>query len=75
MSGILVHEWLARRGGSENVFEVLSDSFPDAERFCLWDDSDGRQNRRRIAGRDADAGDGGCLVLGAVPRGRVRGGR
>ncbi|WP_127818194.1 glycosyltransferase [Microbacterium sp. CPCC 204701] len=42
MSGILVHEWLARHGGSENVFEVLSRTFPDAERFCLWDDSDGR---------------------------------
>ncbi|MDT0156414.1 glycosyltransferase [Microbacterium sp. ARD32] len=42
MSGILVHEWLARHGGSENVFEVLARVFPDAERFCLWDDSDGR---------------------------------
>lgn len=42
MPGILTHEWLARHGGSENVFEVLSDVFPDAERFCLWDDSDGR---------------------------------
>ncbi|RZI86985.1 MAG: glycosyltransferase family 4 protein, partial [Microbacterium sp.] len=42
MTGILVHEWLAARGGSENVFEVLSDTFPDAERWCLWNDSDGR---------------------------------
>ncbi|WP_313477382.1 glycosyltransferase [Microbacterium sp.] len=42
MSGILVHEWFSRHGGSENVFEVLSDVFPDAERFCLWNDSDGR---------------------------------
>ncbi|QKJ20361.1 glycosyltransferase [Microbacterium hominis] len=42
MPGILIHEWLARHGGSENVFEVLSDAFPDAERFCLWNDSDGR---------------------------------
>jgi glycosyltransferase involved in cell wall biosynthesis len=42
MVGILVHEWLARHGGSENVFEVLSSAFPDAERFCLWNDSDGR---------------------------------
>lgn len=40
--GILIHEWLARHGGSENVFEVLSETFPDAERFCLWNDSDGR---------------------------------
>ncbi|WP_246534044.1 glycosyltransferase [Microbacterium flavescens] len=42
VTGILVHEWLARFGGSENVFEVLSETFPDAERFCLWNDSDGR---------------------------------
>ncbi|MGV9194686.1 glycosyltransferase [Microbacterium sp. MC2] len=42
MSGILIHEWLARYGGSENVFEVLSRAFPDAERFCLWNDSAGR---------------------------------
>lgn len=42
MSGILVHEWLARTGGSENVFEVLADTFPDAERFALWNDSSGR---------------------------------
>lgn len=42
MAGILVHEWLARHGGSENVFDVMSHAFPDAERFCLWNDSDGR---------------------------------
>lgn len=42
MTGVLVHEWLARTGGSENVFEVLIDMFPDAERWALWNDSDGR---------------------------------
>ncbi|GAA5204808.1 glycosyltransferase [Microbacterium jejuense] len=42
MAGILVHEWLARHGGSENVFEVLSNTFPDADRFCLWNNSEGR---------------------------------
>lgn len=42
MAGILVHEWLAPYGGSENVFEVLSNVFADAERFCLWNDSNGR---------------------------------
>ena len=35
MSGVLVHEWLAPRGGSENVFEALSRVFPDAARYCL----------------------------------------
>lgn len=42
MPGILVHEWLSRYGGSENVFGALSRAYPDAERFCLWDGSDGR---------------------------------
>ncbi|WP_144874289.1 glycosyltransferase [Microbacterium sp. 1.5R] len=42
MSGVLVHEWLAPRGGSENVFEALTGVFPDAARYCLWNESDGR---------------------------------
>lgn len=42
MSGVLVHEWLSRTGGSENVFEVLMHAFPDAEAFCLWNESEGR---------------------------------
>ena len=42
MSGILVHEWLSRHGGSENVFDVLGGVFPDAERWCLWNESEGR---------------------------------
>lgn len=40
--GVLVHEWLARTGGSENVFEAMSAAFPSARRFALWNDSDGR---------------------------------
>lgn len=47
MSGILVHEWLERTGGSENVFEILGETFPDAQRFALWNNSAGRfQNVR-----------------------------
>jgi glycosyltransferase involved in cell wall biosynthesis len=42
VSGVLVHEWLAPRGGSENVFEALSRVFPDAARYCLWNESEGR---------------------------------
>ncbi|MGM7680244.1 glycosyltransferase [Microbacterium sp. A94] len=42
MSGALVHEWLARTGGSENVFEALTRVFPDAARYCLWNDSGDR---------------------------------
>ena len=40
--GILVHEWLAAKGGSENVFQALIDAFPEAERWALWNASDGR---------------------------------
>lgn len=39
-SGLLVHEWLAPAGGSENVFAAMARAFPDAERWCLWNDSD-----------------------------------
>jgi glycosyltransferase involved in cell wall biosynthesis len=42
VSGVIVHEWLQARGGAENVFDVLSRTFPDAARICLWNDSDGR---------------------------------
>lgn len=42
MSGVLVHEWLQSNGGSENVFDVLTEAFPDAARVCMWNDSDGR---------------------------------
>lgn len=42
MSGVLVHEWLARTGGSENVFESLTRVFPDAARYCLWNESGDR---------------------------------
>ncbi|MGO2091890.1 MAG: glycosyltransferase [Microbacterium gubbeenense] len=40
MSGIIVHEWIAPSGGSENVFEAIVHAFPDAERWCLWNESD-----------------------------------
>lgn len=42
LAGVLLHEWLERSGGAENVFEAMRDAFPDAQSWCLWDDSDGR---------------------------------
>ncbi|WP_110589636.1 glycosyltransferase [Microbacterium suaedae] len=42
MSGVIVHEWLERSGGAENVFEAMRSAFPDAASWCLWDDSAGR---------------------------------
>lgn len=40
--GLLIHEWLERTGGSENVFEVLTGMFPGFEKWCTWDASGGR---------------------------------
>jgi glycosyltransferase involved in cell wall biosynthesis len=39
MGGVIVHEWLAPRGGSENVVEAMLRSFPDAELWTLWNDA------------------------------------
>ena len=48
MPGVLVHEWIAKAGGSENVFEAVSRIYPDADLLCLWNDSDGRFDRARL---------------------------
>lgn len=42
MSGVIVHEWLERSGGAENVVEALRETFPDAQLWSLWDASEGR---------------------------------
>ncbi|MET0885868.1 MAG: glycosyltransferase [Mycetocola sp.] len=39
MAGIVVHEWLAKRGGSENVVEEIVATFPDAQLQSLWNDA------------------------------------
>ena len=43
----LVHEWLEAIGGSENVFWALAEQFPDADRWCLWDNRTDRTPRVR----------------------------
>lgn len=48
MTGVLVHEWIAQSGGSENVLEAMSQVFPDAEIVCLWNESVGRFDPARI---------------------------
>jgi glycosyltransferase involved in cell wall biosynthesis len=48
MTGVLVHEWIAQSGGSENVLQVMSDIYPDADIVCLWNDSVGRFDPARI---------------------------
>lgn len=48
MSGALVHEWLSKRGGSENVLVELSRIFPDAAISALWDDAPDRFAAGRV---------------------------
>lgn len=42
MTTLLAHEWLAPTGGSENVFEEMCASFPEADSVCLWNDATDR---------------------------------
>ena len=42
MAGLIVHEWIARSGGSENVLEAMSKTYPSADIYCLWNDAPGR---------------------------------
>lgn len=42
MAGLIVHEWIAPHGGSENVVDAMVAAFPDAQLQCLWDDAPGR---------------------------------
>lgn len=48
MTGVLVHEWIAKAGGSENVFEAFTRLFPEADMMCLWNDSSGRFDESRL---------------------------
>lgn len=48
MTGLIAHEWIAPSGGSENVLEAMSKTFPEADMFCLWNDSEGRFPNERI---------------------------
>lgn len=49
MSGVLVHEWLSKRGGSENVLVELARMYPDAQIAALWDDAPERFDEGRVA--------------------------
>lgn len=39
---VLVHEWVTRAGGSENVFHSLGRIYPSADVVCLWNDDPDR---------------------------------
>lgn len=40
--GVLVHEWISRAGGSENVLHSLGSIYPAADLVCLWNDDSER---------------------------------
>jgi glycosyltransferase involved in cell wall biosynthesis len=42
MAGVVVHEWVERSGGAENVVDQMLAAFPDADLRVLWDDAPGR---------------------------------
>ena len=47
--GLLVHEWIAPAGGSENVLEAMARAFPAADVQCLWNDAPARLAARTKA--------------------------
>lgn len=42
MPGLIVHEWVAKAGGSENVVEEFAAVFPDSDLQVLWSDDPDR---------------------------------
>ena len=48
MAGVIVHEWIARTGGSENVLTAIAGRFPDADVLCLWNEDPDRFDESRV---------------------------
>jgi len=48
MSTLIVHEWIARTGGSERVLDRMVGAFPDAPVLCLWNEDAGRYPHREV---------------------------
>lgn len=46
--GVLVHEWVARRGGSELVLDAMASALPGLDLHCLWTDAPGRYPGRDV---------------------------
>lgn len=42
MSGLIVHEWVEKTGGSEKVVDQFALQFPEADVFVLWSNDPGR---------------------------------
>lgn len=48
MAGLLVHEWIERSGGAEQVLAAMGRAFPDAGIQCLWNDAPERFPGHRV---------------------------
>ncbi|WIB43280.1 glycosyltransferase [Curtobacterium sp. MCLR17_058] len=48
MPGLIAHEWVAPHGGSENVAELMAETFPNADILALWNDAPSRFVGRRV---------------------------
>lgn len=46
MAGLIVHEWVAKAGGSENVVQEFATQFPDSDLQVLWSDDPDRFSLR-----------------------------
>ncbi|MDN4641988.1 hypothetical protein QCD70_17210 [Agreia sp. PsM10] len=46
--GVIVHEWVEKIGGSENVFQAMAESLPDADLLCLWNNAPERFPNRLV---------------------------
>ncbi|MFZ3417158.1 glycosyltransferase [Arthrobacter sp. 3Tela_A] len=48
VGGLLVHEWIAKRGGSERVLEAAAEVFESADIQCLWNDDPAAYGSRTV---------------------------
>ena len=48
MSGLIAHEWIEPRGGSENVLEAISAFYPDADIVTPWNNAPERFPDRNV---------------------------
>lgn len=48
MTGLIVHEWISKAGGSENVLDAFIETFPEADIQCLWNDAKARFKGKAI---------------------------
>lgn len=48
MAGLIVHEWIERHGGSENVLDAMAAAHPDARIHALWNNAPERYPDRLV---------------------------